>query len=193
MILTIHGNELSIPLQGCPDWFQKRAPRETPKVCHRISPDQVLKIKKAKSAQRESFGDGYPSDIRVSFARISWPKTSVRALKMLDKDDNQGSPRQTKPKKCRFASRFANLFSWIRRVSGKTRRIHENRCSSRIWGGFVNSPCFSRKTLRIHKNTPNSRTGLRIGLSLVWFAGATPDCCMSARTSMTRRHGRPRT
>ena len=29
--------------------------------------------------------------------------------------------------------------------------------------------------LRIHENTPNSRTGLRIGLSLVWFAGATPD------------------
>ena len=29
---------------------------------------------------------------------------------------------------------------------------------------------FSRKTLRIHQNTPNSRTGLRIGLSLVWFA-----------------------
>ena len=34
---------------------------------------------------------------------------------------------------------------------------------------------FPGKTLRIHENTPNSRTGLQIGLSLVWFAGATPE------------------
>ena len=34
---------------------------------------------------------------------------------------------------------------------------------------------FPGKPVRIHKSTPNSRTGLRIGLSLVWFAGAIPD------------------
>ena len=38
-----------------------------------------------KSAQRGSFWDGYPVDIRGSFARISRPKTSVRALKILEK------------------------------------------------------------------------------------------------------------
>ena len=58
----------------------------------------------------------------------------------------------------------------------ETRRIHKNRCSSRIWFFFLwVLLVFPGKTLRIHKNTPNSRTGLRIGLSLVWFAGATPD------------------
>ena len=88
-----------------------------------------------------------------------------------------------KPKKGQVASRFA----------------------TRIWGVFVNSECFSWKNkensqtpkfvirelhrflwillffsslqemLRIHENTPDSRTGLRISLSLAWFAGATPD------------------
>ena len=40
---------------------------------------------KEKSAQRGSFWDGYPADIQGSFARISRPKTSVRALKTLEK------------------------------------------------------------------------------------------------------------
>ena len=34
-----------------------------------------------KSAQKRKFGDGYPADIRGSFARISRPKTSVRSSK----------------------------------------------------------------------------------------------------------------
>ena len=38
-------------------------------------------IKSEKSAQRERFWDGHPADIRGSFARISRPKTSVRAVK----------------------------------------------------------------------------------------------------------------
>ena len=38
-----------------------------------------------KSAQRGSFGDGQPADIRGSFARMSRPKTSVRAVKILEK------------------------------------------------------------------------------------------------------------
>ena len=37
------------------------------------------------SAQRGSFWDGHPADIRGSFARISRPKTSVRVLKILEK------------------------------------------------------------------------------------------------------------
>ena len=41
-------------------------------------PKPLLNIKNEKSAQRGSFWDGYPADIRGSFARISWPKTSVR-------------------------------------------------------------------------------------------------------------------
>ena len=45
----------------------------------------VRRFKNEKSAQRGSFRAGYPADIQGSFARISWPKTSVRALKMLEK------------------------------------------------------------------------------------------------------------
>ena len=44
-----------------------------------------LLCKNEKSAQRGSFWDGYPADIWGSFARISRPKTSVRAPKMLEK------------------------------------------------------------------------------------------------------------
>ena len=43
------------------------------------------KVKNEKSAQRGSFWDGHPADIRGPFARISRPKTSVRAVKMLEK------------------------------------------------------------------------------------------------------------
>ena len=49
-----------------------------------ISPE-LPKIKNKKSAQRGSFWDGHPADIRGSFARTSRPKTSVRALKILEK------------------------------------------------------------------------------------------------------------
>ena len=42
---------------------------------------QGTTLKNEKAAQRVSFWDGYPADIRGSFARISRPKTSVRALK----------------------------------------------------------------------------------------------------------------
>ena len=45
----------------------------------------VVVVENEKSAQRGSFWDGYPADIRVSFTRISRPKTSVRALKILGK------------------------------------------------------------------------------------------------------------
>ena len=41
-------------------------------------------IKNKKSAQRGSFRAGYPADIRGSFAQISRPKTSVRALEILE-------------------------------------------------------------------------------------------------------------
>ena len=41
-------------------------------------------LKNEKSAQRGSFRDGYPVDIRGSFARISRVKTSVRALETLE-------------------------------------------------------------------------------------------------------------
>ena len=42
-------------------------------------------LKNKKSAQRGSFWDGHPADIRGSFARISRPKNSVRAVKILEK------------------------------------------------------------------------------------------------------------
>ena len=41
-------------------------------------------IKNEKSAQRGSFRDGRPADIRGSFVRISRAKTSVRALETLE-------------------------------------------------------------------------------------------------------------
>ena len=45
-----------------------------------------LLLRNGKSAQRGSFGGGHPADVRGSFARISWPKTSVRAVvKILEK------------------------------------------------------------------------------------------------------------
>ena len=44
-----------------------------------------FRVKNEKSAQRGSFWDGRPADIRGSFARISRPKTSVRAVKILEK------------------------------------------------------------------------------------------------------------
>ena len=44
-----------------------------------------------KSAQRGRFWDGYPADIRGSFARISRPKTSVRVLKTLEKNKLLGA------------------------------------------------------------------------------------------------------
>ena len=48
--------------------------------------NRIFKLfKNKKSAQRVSFWDGYPADIRGSFARISRPKTSVRALKIPEK------------------------------------------------------------------------------------------------------------
>ena len=43
-------------------------------------------LKNKNSAQRGSFWDGHPADIRGSFARISRPKTSVRAAKIMEKN-----------------------------------------------------------------------------------------------------------
>ena len=48
-------------------------------------------IKNEKSAQRGSFRDGHPADIRGSFARISRRKTSVRVLKILEKNKHLGA------------------------------------------------------------------------------------------------------
>ena len=53
------------------------------KVSVRMDKTSLL-FKNKISAQRVSFWDGYPADIRGSFARISRPKTSVRALKILE-------------------------------------------------------------------------------------------------------------
>ena len=51
--------------------------------CRRPTPLQKS-YENENSAQRVSFWDGYPADIRGSFARIFRPKTSVRALKILE-------------------------------------------------------------------------------------------------------------
>ena len=48
-------------------------------------------FKNEKSARRGSFWDGYPADIRGPFARISRPKTSVRAVKILEKNKYFGA------------------------------------------------------------------------------------------------------
>ena len=89
------------------------------------------------------------------------------------------------------------------RTGKPNQRKADSQAGSRSWGVFANSGCFflekkqgeftktpqirelhrflwilvviPRKTLRIPENTPNSQTGLRIGLPLVWFARATPD------------------
>ena len=50
--------------------------------------EKGLKSQERKPAQRGSFWDGHPADIRGSFARISRdsrPRTSVRAVKILEK------------------------------------------------------------------------------------------------------------
>ena len=47
--------------------------------------ESTQEVKNEKSAQRGSFWDGHPAGIRGSFARISRPKTSVRAAKILEK------------------------------------------------------------------------------------------------------------
>ena len=51
----------------------------------------MKRLKNEKSAQRGSFRAGYPADIRGSFARISRPKTSARALKILEKNKHSGA------------------------------------------------------------------------------------------------------
>ena len=114
-------------------------------------------------------------------AKKKWPHTlSIR-----------GCP--GKPKKGRFRSLFANLgcsrefgvFFWKNKEHSPKPPKFAN-CS-----GFVNTPCFfSRQTHRIHENTPNSRTGLWIGLSLVWFAGATPESIPEQFTIGCTKFGR---
>ena len=99
------------------------------------------------------------------------PNWTGRALNnsyclLLSESEHQGSPRQTKPKKgdsqagSRIWGLFVNsaCFSW-KKKPGEIKNIG----AVQICRVFVNAPCFPRKTLRIHENTPKSRTGLRIG------------------------------
>ena len=130
-----------------------------------------------KTSAKQKRDRGCDSQPRPRPRLISQPQGATkRSLKKVRKrTDFQESPRQTKPNKGRFASRFANLgclceFGVF--FFGKTRRIHKKwvQFANLVFFRFVNSPCFfPRKPLRIHKNTPNSRTGFRISLSLVWF------------------------
>ena len=77
-------------------------------------------VKNKKSAQRESFWDGYPTDIRGSFARISRPKTSVRALKILEKKNKHFS---------------ADIHDPKARTSTTLRGFHKLR-SEKLWAEF---------------------------------------------------------
>ena len=72
-----------------------------------------------KSAQRGSFRAGYPADIRGSFARISRPKTSVRALEILEKNKHLG----------------ADIHDPKARTS-TTRRVLQKLRSEKLWAEF---------------------------------------------------------
>ena len=82
-----------------------------------------------KAAQRGSFRAGHPTEIRGSFARISQPQTSVRALKILEKQsfgrgypwpegadihDPKGFPNKLRSEKLRAEFSFPRLISnWL--------------------------------------------------------------------------------
>ena len=66
----------TIKVFECPFGLQKG------KNCYAMRP--LILFKNEKLAQRGSFRDGYPVDIRKSFARISRAKTSARALETLE-------------------------------------------------------------------------------------------------------------
>ena len=66
-------------------WFELACPEGPRLSVLRPSLKIVTNFKTEKSAQRGSFWDGYPADIRGSFARICRPKTSVMVLEVLSK------------------------------------------------------------------------------------------------------------
>ena len=76
-------------------------------------------FKNENSAQRGSFWDGYPADIRGSFARMSWRKTSVRALKIVEQNKHLG----------------ADIHDLKVRTSTTLRDFHRLR-SEKLWAEF---------------------------------------------------------
>ena len=63
---------------------------------------------------------------------------------------------------------------------GRARRIHKTPQIRELHRFLRFLLVFPGKTLRIHENTPNSRTGLRISLSLIWFGRGDPLILPSA-------------
>ena len=92
-------------------------------------------IKSEISAQRGSFGDGYPADIRRSFARTSRPKTSVRALEMLEKQAfGRGHPTTLRDfQKLRIGKTHNTLLEFSAPVNKIWPRTDS---TTESWGGF---------------------------------------------------------
>ena len=64
-------------------------------------------------------------------------------------------PQQTKPKKCHFMS------------------FSQGHSGTKVQ--YVNRACFPKENTRIHTKTGEIHELFVLALSLVWFAGATPD------------------
>ena len=77
--ISSYGPCSAIP-PGCPS---TQSPPPTTKRCS--LPCRALDSGTKNQPKEEVFRAGYPADIRGSFARISRPKTSVRALQVLEK------------------------------------------------------------------------------------------------------------
>ena len=78
-------NKASIVSQKSPICKQKDSNYKPKELPNKQVFAKTLNFKNEKSAQRGSFWDGHPADIWRSFARISRPKNSVWAVKILEK------------------------------------------------------------------------------------------------------------
>ena len=128
---------------------------------------------------------GPPALSRQSYSKIApnnlHPKTCQKCLSgcpriLFIPPKNQESPRQTKPKRGRFASRFANLgcFCEFGVFSLEKQGEFTEIGAIREFGFFfVNSPCSSRKSTPNSRKHPEFANQLANRPSVVWFAGAT--------------------
>ena len=88
-------------------------------LCARYDFIQRLELGNEKSAQRGGFWDGHPADIRGSFARISWPKTSLSGKNPGTKNKHFG----------------ADIHDPKARTSTTLRDFHKLR-SEKLWAQF---------------------------------------------------------
>ena len=106
---------------------------------HRLDEHSGRHLKNEKSAQRGSFWDGHPADIRGSFARISWPKTSVWAVQILEKNQHFGADIHD-PK-----ARTSTTLRGFQKL--RSRRTNPNSCSTgpALWEFFRKSAVLQGK------------------------------------------------